>query len=90
VEISVGVEAPEAHVVDGLAGPRQKHIEDRQRPVDRPLVQLRLHVPGDEEAEAEQRTQRTLEISQRATRRPGATVLVNGGISPTGSRPAKT
>ncbi len=52
--------------MNGLAGPRQEHVEDRQGPVDRPLVQLRLHVAGDEEAETEQRTKRGFEVAQRS------------------------
>ena len=63
-EIALLVEADEAHLVDGLAGARQEHIQDRQRAVDRPGGQLRLHVFGDEEAQVEDRGQRALHIAQ--------------------------
>ena len=51
--------------MDGLAGARQEHIEDRQRPVDRPVRQLRLHVVGDEEAVVHERADRALDVLQR-------------------------
>ena len=57
---AIGRDAP-----DGLAGARQEHVEDRQRAADLAGAQVGLHLLGDEEAEAQDRAQRALDIVER-------------------------
>ena len=40
LKVSMFVQTDKIKFVDGLAGSRQKNIKDRQRAVDRPLMQL--------------------------------------------------
>ena len=50
---------------DGLARARQEHVEDRQGAADLAGLQIGLHLLGDEEAEAQDRAQRTLDVVER-------------------------
>ena len=63
------IQAHQADFVHGLAGSRHEHKKDRERPVNRSAAQLGLHFQRNEEAVAEQRPHRSLEISQCAVDR---------------------
>ena len=52
-------------LLHGLARARQEHVEDRQGAADLARLQIGLHLLGDEEAEAQDRTQRALDIVER-------------------------
>jgi len=64
-EISIFVEGDETDVMDGLTGPREENIENRQRAVDLSSAELGLHILGNEEGQVQNRTKRTFQISQR-------------------------
>ena len=53
-------DAPQSH-----ARARQEHVEDRQGAADLARLQIGLHLLGDEEAEAQDRTERALDIVER-------------------------
>ena len=61
------VERDQIDLADGLPRARQKNIKDRQGAADLPGVQIDLHQLGDEEAEAQDRAQRALDIVERGS-----------------------
>ena len=65
LDLPFGVERDRRDALDGLAGARQEHVEDRQRAADLAGAQVALHLLGDEEAEAQDRAQRVLDIVER-------------------------
>ncbi len=69
---SILLDGDEAHLVDGLAGASQEHIEDRQGAAQLTRIQVGAHVAGDEVAAAEQRADGAADALQIPCEKTGA------------------
>ena len=82
------VERDRTDVLDGLARARQEHVEDRQGAADLPGMQIGLHLLGDEEAEAQDRAQRALDVVERSADRRRA--AISSDPAPNPAAPARS